>query len=129
MSTTPAFGTQIIGQTEKALNALLDQQLPGTGLTEPQWVPDSDGQPVGVTDAGSQLHRRIVPPWPRSPSACGATYDPKIRRPPPASWASCSSEPTPSWRESDDVCRRARVDPSGFRLACALEHDRALCVP
>lgn len=38
MSTAPTFGTQIIGQTEKALGAILDRQLAGTGLTEPQWV-------------------------------------------------------------------------------------------
>src|SRR5712691_11433766 len=38
MPTTPIFGTQVIGQTEKALNAILDRQLAGTGLTEPQWV-------------------------------------------------------------------------------------------
>lgn len=38
MSTTPTFGTPVIGQTEKALNAILDRQLAGTGLTEPQWV-------------------------------------------------------------------------------------------
>lgn len=38
MSNTPAFGTQLIGQTEKALNAILDRQLAGTGVTEPQWV-------------------------------------------------------------------------------------------
>jgi DNA-binding MarR family transcriptional regulator len=38
MSTSPTFGTQIIGQTEKALNAILDRELAGTGLTEPQWV-------------------------------------------------------------------------------------------
>jgi hypothetical protein len=38
MSTSPTFGTQVIGQTEKALNAILDRQLAGTGLTEPQWV-------------------------------------------------------------------------------------------
>jgi DNA-binding MarR family transcriptional regulator len=38
MSTAPAFGTQIIGQTEKALNALLDRELADTSLTEPQWV-------------------------------------------------------------------------------------------
>jgi DNA-binding MarR family transcriptional regulator len=37
-SSTPTFGTQVIGQTEKALNAILDRQLAGTGLTEPQWV-------------------------------------------------------------------------------------------
>ncbi|MFI7443267.1 hypothetical protein [Nonomuraea indica] len=34
----PLFGTQVIGQTEKALNAILERQLAGTGLTEPQWV-------------------------------------------------------------------------------------------
>ena len=38
MSSTPPFGTQIIGQTEKALNAILDRLLDGTNLTEPQWV-------------------------------------------------------------------------------------------
>jgi len=38
MSTTPTFGGPVIGQTEKALNAILDRQLAGTGLTEPQWV-------------------------------------------------------------------------------------------
>jgi DNA-binding MarR family transcriptional regulator len=38
MPTTTTFGTPIIGQTEKALNAILDRQLAGTGLTEPQWV-------------------------------------------------------------------------------------------
>jgi hypothetical protein len=38
MSSAPTFGTQLIGQTEKALNAILDEQLTGTGLTEPQWV-------------------------------------------------------------------------------------------
>ena len=38
MSTDPPFGTQIIGQTEKALNAILVRELTGTGLTEPQWV-------------------------------------------------------------------------------------------
>jgi hypothetical protein len=38
MSTTPTFGTPVIGQTEKALNAILKRQLAGTGLTERQWV-------------------------------------------------------------------------------------------
>jgi hypothetical protein len=36
--TTIPFGPQLIGRTEKALNALLDRELSGTGLTEPQWV-------------------------------------------------------------------------------------------
>jgi hypothetical protein len=38
MSTTPTFGTQVIGQTENALGAILDRQLAGSGLTAPQWV-------------------------------------------------------------------------------------------
>jgi hypothetical protein len=106
MSTAHAFGTPVIGQTEKALNAILARQLAGTGLTEPQWVtvtltvvsggtlsrdelagrvagvlkvseaeararigelaaaqlvqvPDGDGLPVKVTDAGEQLHGAI----------------------------------------------------------------------
>jgi hypothetical protein len=37
-ATNDAFGTALIGQTEKALNAILDRQLAGTGITEPQWV-------------------------------------------------------------------------------------------
>lgn len=32
------FGPQLIGQTEKALNALLDTILTRQDLTEPQWV-------------------------------------------------------------------------------------------
>jgi DNA-binding MarR family transcriptional regulator len=36
MSTT--FTPQIIGQTEKALNAILDRHLANTGVSEPQWV-------------------------------------------------------------------------------------------
>lgn len=32
------FGPQLIGQTEKALNAILRRILRGTGLDEPRWV-------------------------------------------------------------------------------------------
>ena len=32
------FGPQLIGETEKTVNALLRRFLEGTGLTEPQWV-------------------------------------------------------------------------------------------
>ena len=35
--TTP-FGPQLVGETEKTLNALLRRFLEDTGLTEPQWV-------------------------------------------------------------------------------------------
>jgi DNA-binding MarR family transcriptional regulator len=38
MSSTPTFSTQLIGQTEKTLNAILDRLLAGTGLNEWQWV-------------------------------------------------------------------------------------------
>jgi DNA-binding MarR family transcriptional regulator len=34
----PPFSTQVIGQAEKTLNAILQRQLAGTGLTEPQWI-------------------------------------------------------------------------------------------
>jgi hypothetical protein len=34
----PSFGPQLIGATEKTLNALLCRLLADTGLTEPQWV-------------------------------------------------------------------------------------------
>jgi hypothetical protein len=34
----PSLTPQLIGQTEKTLNAVLDRLLAGTGLTEPQWV-------------------------------------------------------------------------------------------
>jgi hypothetical protein len=35
---TTRFGPQLIGETEKTVNALLRRFLDGTGLTEPQWV-------------------------------------------------------------------------------------------
>jgi hypothetical protein len=38
MSTTQTFSASLLGQTEKALNAILDRQLAGTGLTEHQWI-------------------------------------------------------------------------------------------
>lgn len=37
-TTTPTFSAQLLGQTEKAANAILNRLLAGTGLTEPQWV-------------------------------------------------------------------------------------------
>jgi DNA-binding MarR family transcriptional regulator len=38
MTSPPVFGTQLIGQTENALGAILDRQLDGTGLTQRHWV-------------------------------------------------------------------------------------------
>jgi hypothetical protein len=37
-TTAQVFGAALVGQTEKALNAILDRQLAGTGITESQWV-------------------------------------------------------------------------------------------
>jgi hypothetical protein len=37
-TTAPAFTPAILGQTEKALNAILGRHLAGTGVSEPQWV-------------------------------------------------------------------------------------------
>jgi len=56
-----AFGPQLIGETEKTLNALLHRALRGTGLTEPQWVTlrlaggldgrvDTNGLAIAVAD-------------------------------------------------------------------------------
>lgn len=56
MSPTPTFGTQIIGQTEKALKAILDRQLAGTGLSEPQWVMLT----IAVMSAGSVDRAQLV---------------------------------------------------------------------
>ena len=55
------FGPQLIGETDKTLNALLHRFLQGTGLTEPQWVTlrlasvldgsvDIDGLATAVAD-------------------------------------------------------------------------------
>jgi hypothetical protein len=60
MSTTPTFGAQILGQTEKALNAILDRQLAGTGLTEPQWVTLSLTVMGGGTVDRDQLVGRVA---------------------------------------------------------------------
>jgi DNA-binding MarR family transcriptional regulator len=35
---TPAFSARLIGQTEKTLNAILERQLAGSGLTEQHWI-------------------------------------------------------------------------------------------
>lgn len=37
-TTTPVFSAQLLGRTEKTLNAILGQLLAGSGVSEPQWV-------------------------------------------------------------------------------------------
>lgn len=57
--TAHAFGTALIGQTEKALNAILDRQLAGTGITEPQWVTLTLTVVSGGAIDRAELIRRI----------------------------------------------------------------------
>jgi hypothetical protein len=60
MTAPPTFSAPIIGQTEKALNAILDRQLAGTGLTEPQWVTLTLTVASGGTVDRGQLIRRVA---------------------------------------------------------------------
>lgn len=57
--TAPVFGPPLIGQTEKALNAILEQQLAGTEITEPQWVALTLTAVSGGTLQHDQLIGRI----------------------------------------------------------------------
>jgi DNA-binding MarR family transcriptional regulator len=54
------FGTQLIGQTEKSLNAILDRELAGSGVTEPQWVALVLAVMAGGTTDRAQLVARIA---------------------------------------------------------------------
>jgi len=56
---TPPFGTQLIGQTEKALNAILDRLLAGSGLTEPQWVTLTIAVMSGGSIARGEYDQRV----------------------------------------------------------------------
>lgn len=75
MPTAPTFNAQLLGQTEKAANAILDRLLAEPRLSEPQWVTlsitaASDGTLIGgrLTDrvAGAlkvsegEAHKRIT---------------------------------------------------------------------
>jgi DNA-binding MarR family transcriptional regulator len=60
MSSPSTFGTQLIGQTENALNAILDQQLAGTGLNKPQWVALAIAVMSGGTIVPDQLLSRVA---------------------------------------------------------------------
>jgi hypothetical protein len=60
MSSTPTFSPQLIGQTEKALNAILYRQLAGTGVDEPQWVTLSLTIAGGGSAERDQLAARVA---------------------------------------------------------------------
>jgi DNA-binding MarR family transcriptional regulator len=57
--TTPTFSPQILGQTEKALNAILDRLLIPAGLTEPQWVALTLAVVGGESIGADQLISRV----------------------------------------------------------------------
>jgi len=54
MSTT--FSAQLLGQTEKAANAILERLLAEPGLTEPQWITLS----IAVMSGGSLDRDRLI---------------------------------------------------------------------
>jgi len=60
MSTYPALSTRVIGQAEKTLGAILDRQLAGTGLTEPQWVILTLAVTSGGTAGRDQFTRMVA---------------------------------------------------------------------
>src|SRR4051812_22337631 len=60
VSATPTFGAPVLGQTEKALNAILERQLAGTGLTEPQWVTLTMTVVSGATVDRDELIGRVA---------------------------------------------------------------------
>jgi DNA-binding MarR family transcriptional regulator len=59
-ATSPIFDAQLLGQTEKACNAILERLLAGTGLTEPQWVSLTLTIVSGGSVDSSQLTDRVA---------------------------------------------------------------------
>ncbi len=55
MSNTVPFTPQLLGRTEKALNAILDRLLADSGVTEPQWVALSIAVAGGESFGRDQL--------------------------------------------------------------------------
>jgi DNA-binding MarR family transcriptional regulator len=60
MPTVPMFNAQLLGQTEKAANAILDQLLAEPRLSEPQWVTLSITAASGGTLGRGQLTERVA---------------------------------------------------------------------
>lgn len=60
--TTTTFSAQLLGQTEKTLNAILDRLLAGTDLTEPQWVTLTLSMTLAAGDGieRAELVRRVT---------------------------------------------------------------------
>ena len=58
-STPPTFGTQLIGQTENALGAILDRRLDGSGLNQRHWVTLTLAMTSGEEIAQAALLARV----------------------------------------------------------------------
>jgi DNA-binding MarR family transcriptional regulator len=56
MASDTTFTPQVLGETEKALNAILDRQLNVTGLTEHQWI----ALRLTVTAGGATTREQLV---------------------------------------------------------------------
>ncbi len=56
MTTDTTFTPQVLGETEKALNAILYRQLDGVGLTEHQWI----ALRLAVTAGGALPRQQLV---------------------------------------------------------------------
>jgi hypothetical protein len=56
MPEAPSFSPQLLGETEKTLNAILDRQLAGTELTELHWIALS----LTVADGGASGRDALV---------------------------------------------------------------------
>lgn len=60
MATETTFTPQVLGETEKALNAILFRQLAATGLTEHQWITLRLTVTAGGDLAREQLAGRLA---------------------------------------------------------------------
>ena len=60
MATETTFTPQVLGETEKALNAILIRELTANGLTEHQWITMQLTTAAGGTLAHEQLVGRLA---------------------------------------------------------------------
>jgi DNA-binding MarR family transcriptional regulator len=60
MATDTPFTAQVLGETEKALNAILYRQLDVVGLTEPEWITLQLTRGAGGDIARQQLVTRLA---------------------------------------------------------------------
>jgi hypothetical protein len=57
---TPTFVPRLVGETEKALNAILDRHLSADGLTEQHWITLSFAAMSGDPVRASELAREVA---------------------------------------------------------------------